>query len=166
MIISVLDSYQGIAALSLLNMKLVTTYLLIAICGVLPASSQSAPPAKVQFAGCYEVRTLTWNPPDHSIRSIPSHFQLSTDRAQPGHEIFEVHSVPPGPGNSIVESWFWRPKRNEVLVSFGDGMGSFRGTLKPSNGDLVGKLKEWCDARCEWKKRVGTLRVGKIECPK
>ena len=129
-----MDSYQGITALLLSNMKLVMSYLLIAFCGVLPAFSQSTPPANVQFAGCYEVRTLTWNPPDDSIRSIPSRFQLTTDRAYPGYDIFDIHSVPASPDNAIVERlWSWHLKRNEVLVSFNGGLGGFRGTLKPSS---------------------------------
>ena len=149
-------------------MKVVTRYLLVAIFGVLPAFSQSAPPAKVQFAGCYEVTTLTWNPPDDSIRLIPSRFQLTTDRAYPGYDIFDIHSLPASPDNAIVERlWSWHLKRNAVVVSFDGGLGGFRGTLKPSStGELEGNLKEWCDSRCEWKKRVGNIRVRKINCSK
>ncbi len=151
----------------LLNMRLLTGYVLgLLLCCVLSVHGQNG--KQVPFSGCYEVQTLTWSPPDDRIRLIPSRFELSVDRTQPGHDIFVIHNIPASPDNStdsIVErSRFWIPKRNEVLLSFGN-MGGFRGTLKPTNGDFVGKLKEWCDSRCEWKKRVGTIRVRKIDCP-
>ena len=148
-------------------MRLLTGYVLgLLLCCVLSVHGQNG--KQVPFSGCYEVQTLTWSPPDDRIRLIPSRFELSVDRTQPGHDIFVIHNIPASPDNStdsIVEkSRFWIPKRNEVLLSFGN-MGGFRGTLKPTNGDFVGKLKEWCDSRCEWKKRVGTIRVRKIDCP-
>lgn len=149
----------------LLNMKLLRGYLLALLCCMLSAHGQSG--KQVPFSGCYEVQTLTWNPPDRRIRLIPSRFELSVDRTQPGHKLFKIHDLPANPDNSIdaivEKSRFWIPERNGVLLSFGE-MGGFRGTLKQSNGALVGKLKEWCDARCAWKKRAGTIRVRKIEC--
>jgi hypothetical protein len=43
--------------------------------------------------------------------------------------------------------------------------GGFRGTLKQSQpGEFVGKVKEWCDSRCEWKRQVATIRIQKIDC--
>jgi hypothetical protein len=118
----------------------------------------------LSLAGCYEVRELNWNPPDNHIKLIPSRFRLTTNRTQPGHDVFFVESVPAS--DPLLErSWFWIPEDNELRISFGAMLGGFRGNLKRSGTDsLEGKLKEWCDNRCEWKKRVGTMRAHKIQC--
>jgi hypothetical protein len=61
--------------------------------------------------------------------------------------------------------WAWEPRGRRVWISWSMGLGGFRGTLKPSRtGELVGKLKEWCDFRCEWKKRTGAIQIRKIDC--
>src|SRR4051794_30782607 len=50
-------------------------------------------------------------------------------------------------------------------LSWGTGLGGFRGTLKQSRtGDFAGKVKEWCDSRCGWKRRVATIRIQKTPC--
>jgi hypothetical protein len=109
--------------------------------------------------------SLTWSPPHETIRLIPNRFQLLYETAQPGPGIFSIRPAPSSRSNLIVNPWAWEPKGNQIWISFSTGLGGFRGTLKPSNaGELVGKLKEWCDYRCEWKKRVGKIRVRKIDC--
>jgi hypothetical protein len=44
-------------------------------------------------------------------------------------------------------------------------LGGFRGKVRPASTDeFVGKLREWCDGRCEYKKTTGTMRIRKVEC--
>jgi hypothetical protein len=61
--------------------------------------------------------------------------------------------------------WAWWPKGNQAQVSWSTGFGGFTGKLKPTgDGELVGHLKEWCDYRCEGTKRIGKMRVHRINC--
>ncbi len=144
-------------------MRLVTCYLLAALWGALTLYGQNAQGRVTAFAGCYEVRELNWKPPDNRISVIPSRFRLSRNRTQPERDVFSVESVPAN-DSPLEKSWFWIPGDSEVRISFGGGLGGFRGTLRPSHGELTGKLKEWCDKRCGWKKEVGTIHARKIDC--
>ena len=78
------------------------------------------------------------------------------------------HSVPVNPERALRERlWFWTPVGSSVRVSFGTGMGGFRGILKASSkGELSGTVKEWCDNRCEWKKTEIRMSLRRIDCPK
>lgn len=146
------------------HMRFVAWYLLVALCCTLTLYGQNAQGRVAELAGCYEVRELNWNPPDNRINLIPPRFRLSTNRTQPGHDVFSIESVPVN-DSPLARFSFWIPGDNELRISFGTGFGGFRGTLKPSStGELEGKLKEWCDNRCEWKKRVGTIHARRIEC--
>jgi hypothetical protein len=52
----------------------------------------------------------------------------------------------------------------QIKISFGS-LGGFRGTLRPvAAGEFTGKLKEYCDNRCAWKKREGKIRIRKVDC--
>ena len=134
----------------------------VALCCLTPAYGQGRPSADVPFAGCYEVISLTWSPPDETIKLIPKRFRLLNEAVQPGRSIFKVRAVPSSLSARIE---IWRPKGNQFWISWGTGFGGFHGTLTQSNtGEFVGKLKEWCDARCGWKRRVGKMRVRKIDC--
>jgi len=68
--------------------------------------------------------------------------------------------------NSPMENlWIWQAKGDRLWLSWGTGFGGFRGTLNQSgSGEFVGKVKEWCDSHCEWKRRVGTIRIRKTDC--
>lgn len=128
------------------------------------ANAQSSGHASPQFAGCYEVTSLTWSPPDETIKLIPKQFELlSTSR---GAGAFDMHSLPKKAEPAFENSWAWRPKSDDKLwISFSTGLGGFKGTLKKSrNGELAGKLKEWCDSRCGWHKRTGTLHIRPAAC--
>jgi len=143
------------------------SFLLVTLCCLSAACGQSGLSADAPLVGCYEVVSLDWSPPDVTIRLIPMRFQLLNEPIKYGTKIwgFEVKSFPVSLGNMIEGSWQWKPRGNRVWISWGTGFGGFRGTLKPSStGEFVGKLKEWCDHRCGWKKRVGTIRVRKIQC--
>jgi hypothetical protein len=108
------------------------------------------------FTGCYEVSSLSWNPLDDKIRLIPKRFELLDN--------LDIRDSARGPREINFSSW--RPRgKSKIVVSWGTGFGGFRGTLKKSsNGDFVGKLRESCDFRCEWKKRTGTIHIHKISC--
>lgn len=55
--------------------------------------------------------------------------------------------------------------KDKLEINWGTGMGGFRGTLKrSSSGELVDKIKEYCDSHCSYKRRAGSLHVQKISC--
>jgi hypothetical protein len=126
------------------------------------AHAQSAEPASLPFAGCYEVTSLTWTPAD-DIRLIPQRIALLNTPTW-GHG-FAMRSFD-AEKQHWENLWAWRPKgTNKVQLVWSTGLGGFRGTLKRSkDGDLAGKIKEWCDSRCGWKKRTGQLHLKKISC--
>jgi hypothetical protein len=128
------------------------------------ASVQAGDHSVPQFAGCYEIVSLTWSPPDNTIKLIPKQFELLSTARGPG--VFDMHSLPRKPEPSFENLWAWTPKgHDKVWISFSTGFGGFDGTLKKSgDGQLAGKLKEWCDYRCGWHKRTGTLHVRSATC--
>lgn len=120
----------------------------------------------VPFAGCYRVISLTWSPADHTITLIPQQFELLTDAIPQAKDIFQIRTLP-ATDDLMQNGWIWQPKDNRIWISWGRGFGGFRGTMKLSrSGDWAGKLKEWCDSHCEYKKRVGVIRIRKIACSK
>ena len=127
---------------------------------------QGQPSAHLPFSGCYRVVSQAWHPSNEDIKwMIPDRFQLRSEPAfGPGSELFAVRGVPAS-GNLTEGYWVWRPHGSKLWISLGTGLGGIRGTLKQSRtGEFVGKLKEWCDSRCGWKKRVGTIRIQQIDC--
>ena len=116
-----------------------------------------------QFAGCYEVTSLSWNPPDNRIKLIPPRFELSM-------QIFDdAYHVQPAPRNAPATAYMrlfsWKPAGHAVKISFNGGLGGWRGKLRQSrSGELAGNLKEWCDYRCGWKKRTGSIHLKRISC--
>jgi hypothetical protein len=119
------------------------------------------------FAGCYEVRSLSWSPqPEETIALIPKQFQLLR-APTPSSKFFGMRSMGAGAGRNPLENgWAWRPRGGDGLeIIWSTGFGGFRGTLKKSAGDdLAGRVKEWCDSRCGWKKETGSIRVHRIVC--
>jgi hypothetical protein len=79
---------------------------------------------------------------------------------------FAMRSFGPQTKDRWENLWAWKPQgTDKVKVIWSGGLGGFRGTLKKSkNGDLAGKIKEWCDSRCGWKKRTGQLHLKRISC--
>lgn len=110
-----------------------------------------APGQKAQpLAGCYEVTSLPSNPRDKNIAVIPKEIEL---RNEPRWNALALQRVSrEGNSNNFENSWNWKPQGIEkVAVNFSNGLGGLRGTPKKSkNGDLTGKLKEWCDFRCAY----------------
>lgn len=138
--------------------------LLLALCCLKVADVQGTRSAGQPLLGCYQVVSLDWSPPDETIRLMPNKFQLLGKEAEfHGHAIFGVRSLPIKP-NIMDRSWAWEPRGDQFWISFSTGFGGFRGTLRPSSAnEFVGKLKEWCDFRCETK-RVGKIRVRRVAC--
>jgi hypothetical protein len=135
-------------------MNRLNSFLFVVLWCVMSAHGQQPRSTALRFDGCYEVTSLSWNPPDESIKLIPPRFELTPD-----------NHVRPLPWKTGETAWgSWTASGNKLKISFGF-LGGFRGTLKPSSaGRLNGKLKEWCDSRCEWHKRVGIIRIRKIDC--
>jgi hypothetical protein len=119
-----------------------------------------------ELVGCYQVALLSWTPPDASIDLIPPRFELLNVPRVPGANYFNIRSLRGAERDPWQNAWAWRPKSNDKLeINWGAGLGGFRGTLKRSaGGELVGKIKEYCDARCGWKRRTGDLHLQKINC--
>jgi hypothetical protein len=129
-------------------------WLLLVICCIISAHGQQTQSTAIRFEGCYEVTSLSWKPPDESIHLIPPRFELTPDN--------RILPLPHKTGD--IQWGSWTATGNNLKASFGF-LGGFRRTLKPSNaGQLSGKLKEWCDHRCSWKKRVGEIRIRRIAC--
>jgi hypothetical protein len=120
------------------------------------------------FAGCYEVTSLSTKPADHETSLIPKRFQLMTIPQGSGDGFFLMRSVESettyGP---IFHIRGWKPKSSSKVEMFwGTGFGGFRGTLKGSGSrHIEGKLKEWCDHRCEYQRRTVELQIQPIGCP-
>jgi hypothetical protein len=79
-----------------------------------------------QFAGCYEVTSLSWNPPDNRIKLIPPRFELSM-------QIFDdAYHVQPAPRNAPATAYMrlfsWKPAGHAVKISFNGGLGGWRGS--------------------------------------
>src|SRR5215467_2204091 len=137
----------------------------IALCFPIQMYGQSQSSAYVSFAGCYRIVSQTWQPKSEDIKLIPDRFQLQSKSVfEPGRGMFAVRSVP-ATDNLNENLWIWQPKRNSFWISWGTGFGGFRGTFKQSsNGEFLGRVREWCDSRCEWKRRTGTLRIQRMAC--
>ena len=147
----------------------VSTYIIVTLAFASLALGQDSGKTAGLFAGCYEVTFLSWNPPDQTIKFIPKNFELSSEVwATGGYVLFRIRTLGPEAGRLPVREALsaWEPRgTNKVWVSWSSGRGGFRGTLrKQSDGDLTGKIKEWCDCFCGWKKRMGDLRVHRITC--
>ena len=140
--------------------------LLIALYCPFQMHGQGQSLAQVPFAGCYRVVSQTWQPPNKDLKMIPDRFQLLSESTfEPSRRMFAVRSIPAS-GNVMEENmWVWQPRGSKLWISWGTGLGGVRGSFKRSRtGEFVGKLKEWCDSRCGWKRRVGTIRIQQVDC--
>lgn len=115
------------------------------------------------FEGCYEVASLSWKPPGKEIKLIPKRFQLlRTPKA--GSEFFGIRDLESETG--LIRLSGWKPKGLKRMEIHWNGvLGGFRGTLKKDvTGNLEGKVKEWCDYRCEGGRITGEMQVHPIAC--
>jgi len=142
------------------------TFFFVAVCFVLETQGQNQASIKAPFAGCYKIVSQRWHPMNEDAVPIPQRFQLRNDAADERHDsrFFAMRSFPAN-SNAWDKLWVWRPRGSRLWISWGTGLGGFRGSLKQSQpGEFVGKIKEWCDSRCEWKRRVATIRIQKTDC--
>ena len=149
-------------------MRIAKALLTIALCCSVPVAGHAQTSGRdIPFAGCYRVVSQIWHPMNEDASPIPGRFQLSAEPAVESRwDFFSMRSLPAS-GNPNEKLWVWRPKGDRLWLSWGTGLGGFRGTLKRSGrGELVGKVKEWCDYRCGWKIRAATIRIAKIDCSK
>ena len=128
------------------------------------ANGQAPNPGPHVFAGCYRVALLSWSPSNPNIHFIPTRFELLSAPRVPGATGFGIRSLDAEAGSDSL--WSWRPKgKDELKIAWNRGLGGFRGTLKRSgSGQLVGKIKEYCDSHCGYKRATGSLRLEKIAC--
>lgn len=135
------------------------------LCGSSPLHGQTQTLANVPFAGCYEIVSEKWHPVDEDLGPpIPDRFELRSEPANKSADIFRMRRI--NASDNLNEgAWVWQPKGSHLWLSWGTGLGGFRGTLTRSrDGEFVGKVKEWCDNHCEWRIRVGRIRIRKTEC--
>jgi hypothetical protein len=139
--------------------------LVVTLCWSIGLHGQTQRSANIPFAGCYEIVSQKWHSGNEDASPIPSRFQLRTDQADSrGADFFQMRSIPTG-RYDWEKLWLWQPKGDSVWLSWGRGLGGFRGTLKQQrDGEFIGQVKEWCDSRCEWKRQTAKLRIRKIEC--
>jgi hypothetical protein len=139
-------------------------YVIFVLLAAALSHAQDPGHSSARFAGCYQVTSLTWSPDGSDIRLIPKEFELLNDSR--GNGAFRMRGLPIAEKNSIERAWWWMPKSaNKVRIDWSSGLGGIHGTLKRSKtGGLAGKIKEWCDSRCGWKKRTGRIRVEPIAC--
>jgi len=135
------------------------------LCYAIPVHGQALAPADVRFAGCYQITSEKWHPINEDASPMPSRFLLRSEPADKrSTTILQMQRIPAS--NSPMEKlWIWQAKGDRLWLSWGTGLGGFSGTLNQSaSGEFVGKVKEWCDKHCGWKKRVGSIRIEKTEC--
>jgi len=130
------------------------------------AVAQPSSPSQDGLVGCYETLALASVPPDLPTGGIPRQFELTHLESTIGRHWFQLRA-PEATDAPAVAHHIWFPDRKNIKVQFGWGMGGWQGTLKPSAPhQFVGKLKPFCDFRCEGPKQVVTMRVQRVECPK
>jgi len=119
------------------------------------------------FAGCYQVAGLSRGLIVEDIGLFPTRFELLNVPRAPGTTYFNIRSLDTkGKSDPSEASWTWSAEGKDKLeINWGTGFGGFRGTLKKSgSGELVGKLREYCDSRCGYKRRNGSIHLRKISC--
>src|SRR5947207_15622353 len=147
-------------------MKIPLAVFAAVLCWLIPVYGQTQLSPAVPFAGCYQVTSQKWHPINEDASPIPGRFQLrSAPSDKRSTDIFQMRSIPLT--NNLAENaWIWQPRGNRLWISWGTGLGGFRGTLTQySTGEFVGKIKEWCDSHCEWKRRVAKIRIQRTDCP-
>src|SRR3954464_13604573 len=97
-------------------MRCTTILLLLLLCCRNAAEGQSQSPLHPRFAGCYEVKSLVWNPPDETIRLIPRKFHLLKQTWDDRSQIVFKMKSPPSSGNLMENLWAWAPKGNRVCI--------------------------------------------------
>src|SRR5262249_33708559 len=115
--------------------------------------------------GCYEIIIQKWHPTNEDASPIPGRFQLLREPVDArSNAILQMRSLSANQ-DPIERIWFWRPEDHRIFLSWGTGLGGFRGTLvQDHDGEFVGKVKEWCDSRCGWKRRTAEIRIRKTNC--
>jgi len=147
------------------KMAISRTVALVFLCWSLTGYCQTRPSAQVPFAGCYQIVSQVWHPMNEDMVPIPSRFELGRELAPPPHSgFYEMRSVPAS-GHPSEKLWMWQPEGNQLWISWGTDLGGFHGTLKQSaSGEFVGKVKEYCNSRCEWKKSVAKITIRQTDC--
>ena len=121
------------------------------------------------LVGCFEVTSLKWTPAvEDKINSPLERFELSSEPVRDASSEtgpFRVHTL--ARSNPWESLWIWRPSidREGARITLSHGLGGFRGSLYlTKTGELIGKLKEYCDYRCEWKRETVHIHARRIPC--
>jgi hypothetical protein len=141
------------------------TLALVFLCCSITKPSQTQTSTQVPFAGCYRIVSQVWHPTNEDDVPIPIRFELSGEPARPPHSgSYEMRSVPPS-NDPTEKRWIWRPRGDQLWLVWDADLGGFRGTLKQSGaGELAGKVTEYCNTQCEWKRRVAKVTIRQVDC--
>jgi hypothetical protein len=102
----------------------IVLFVLLGCLATAHGQSQPSPSVDPPHAGCYEVVSLVWNPPNDTIHLIPNQFQLLSKTWSDSRSIFVMHSLPAD--DNLRESlWTWEPKGDRVRLSWSTGFGGF-----------------------------------------
>ena len=92
------------------GMRQMKTWVVVALSCLTAAYGQTGSSSDVPFAGCYEVVSLAWSPPDETIKFIPKRFQLLYETGQPARTILSVRAVPFTLSDPLEKFWTWKLK--------------------------------------------------------
>ena len=128
-----------------------------------PGQSQAS--AQVPMAGCYQIVSQVWHPMNEDAVPIPTRFELSSESAPPPHSgFYEMRDDPPS-GYSNEKRSIWQPKGKQLWLVWATDLGGFRAILKQSrSGEFAGKVTEYCDTQCGWKRRIAKITIRQIDC--
>ena len=151
--------------IAMIPVDLSRAFALVFLCCSVIKPGQSQTLAQVPVSGCYQIVSQSWHPTNEDAVPIPSRFELRRESApQPYAGFYEMRSDPPT-GDSTEKRWIWQSKGQQLWLEWGTELGGFRGVLKPSaSGEFAGKVTEYCNSQCEWKKRVAKITIKQIDC--
>ncbi len=119
-----------------------------------------------QFAGCYQVTATRWNPPlEDRPTWPPRRIKLATNAPFSSANVFAVASLD-SEGNPHDNDFSnWEPISDGIKLLLSGGRGGMRGTLHVNkHGDLEGKIKQFCDFRCDFKRETVRLELHRVDC--
>lgn len=139
------------------------TVLLISLMLICSTASlpQSVKEEAASYAGCYQVVSLTWSPPDPNAKYLEQHLIFNDELADDGWLTIGTTDRKLRPN----ERWYWKVTgKNKIKVIFGWGLGGYEGSLSRKDiSRLVGKIKNYCDFKCS-STEVGTIELQKMDC--
>jgi hypothetical protein len=132
------------------------------------AHGQNTSP-RLPLAGCYEVISYRPSPAiEDTYRALLTKFELTNKPYDnTGNPRFFHMRKLDRESNSWEALWNWEPTRDghAARLNLSLGLGGYRGVLKQySGGKLIGKIKQYCDSRCQWKRESIHISARRVDC--